>query len=183
MSRYGAILSKFGLGLTPAQFVDAQVAGDIIGHHGFEQTIGGVAAGLEWEIDQIEVDPVVPSIVSQTTRIGNHVTIESGQISAVTHAARGVLAGEAVVDLEILFGFFDEGDEVTQGDDYRIVGVDQVIVLSSDVGFESFLSTIAVAVNTSAAVVSARPGLLSMGDISPLALASKGAMLSVEQPA
>lgn len=176
MSRYGAILSKFGIGLAAGQFADAQASGSVVGHYGFEQAISALASGLGWSLDSIEVGQVTPAVVSETVRIGEHVTIEPGQIAAVTHAARGLLNGRAVIDLEIMFGFFDPSDAVSVGDDYLIEGVDQVIELSSPVGFESFLSTIAAAVNAAPVVVDARPGLLSMGDVPVRSLASKGAL-------
>ena len=117
---------------------------------------------------------VEPAFVAPSPREGEHLRIEPGQIAAVTHAARGVLAGQAVIDLEITFGFFDPTDEVAAGDDYRIVGEEQVIDLRSPVGFDSFLSTIAAAANAAAAVVDAEPGLISMGDLSARDLAAKG---------
>lgn len=177
MSRYGAILSKFGMGLTLDEFTAAQVSGNVVGHHGFEQTIGALAAGLGWSLDTIDVGRVTPAIVSDTVRTGEHVTIAPGRIAAVTHAARGVLDGRVAIDLEIMFGFFDEGDPVTAGDDYRIEGVDQVIELSSSTGFESFISTIAAAVNVATAVIDAPSGLTSMGHLAPKAVASKGSRI------
>lgn len=180
MSRYGAILSKFGLGLTLEEFGEAQAAGNIIGHYGFGQAISALGSGLGWTFDAIEVDKVAPAIVSKIVRIGDHLTIDAGQISAVSHAARGLRGGDALIDLEIMFGFFDPSDPVSAGDDYRIVGTEQVIELSSTVGFESFLSTIAAAVNAAMAVVDARPGLLSMGDLTPRAIAAKGTLFGQE---
>lgn len=174
MARYGAILTKFGLGLTADEFAAARAAGNVCGHYGFEQAIGALGAGLGWRLDTVEVDPVAPAVISDGTRVGDHVTIEPGQISAVTHAARGLVDGNAVIDLEIMFGFFATGDAVAVGDDYRIVGADQVLELSATSGFESMLSTVAVAVNTAVAVVEAQPGLLSMGDLPVRALAAKG---------
>ncbi|CCH78523.1 conserved hypothetical protein [Nostocoides japonicum T1-X7] len=174
MSRYGAILTKFGLGLTPTQFDQDRRRGQVLGHHGFEQAIGALAAGLGWDLDAIEVDDVAATIVTSSPRDGDHVRIEPGQISAVTHAARGLVNGQVVIDLEIMFGFFESTDSVTAGDDYEIVGEEQVIELRSSVGFDSFLSTIAAAVNAAAAVIEAPPGLLSMGDLPVRALAAKG---------
>ncbi|MER6973714.1 hypothetical protein ABT304_21810 [Nocardioides sp. NPDC000445] len=174
MSRYGAILKKFGLGLTPAEFEVAREHGHVVGHYGFEQAIEALATGLGWELDHIEVGEVAPAIVAALPRSGDHLTIESGQVSAVSHAARGILAGRAVIDLEITFGFFDPADGIAAGDDYRIEGEEQVIDLRSPVGFDSFLSTIAAAVNAAAAVVAAEPGLLSMGDLPARGLGAKG---------
>ncbi len=180
MSRYGAILPKFGLGLTADEFSTARDAGKVLGHHGFEQAIAALSSGLGWRLDAIEVDPVIPAIISATTRVGDHVTIHPGQIASVTHAARGLRHGKSVIDLEIMFGFFDAGDAVTVGDDYVIVGDDQVLELSAATGFESMLSTVAAAANTAVSVVAAESGLLSMGDLPVRALTSKGHLLAEE---
>ena len=174
MSRYGAILSKFGLGLTTREFATARSRGEVVGHHGFEQAVGALAAGLGWDLDSVDVGEVEPAVVTTSPRVGDHMRIEPGRIAAVTHAARGVLKGDVVIDLEITFGFFEPADEVVAGDDYRIVGEEQVVDLRSSVGFDSFLSTIAAAVNASTAVVEARPGLLSMGDLPARSVAAKG---------
>jgi len=178
MSRYGAILSKFGLGLTSEQFDGAQQAGQVIGHVGFEQAISALAGGLGWDLDAIEVDDVRPSVTSDRRRVGEHLTVEPGTISAVSHTARGITAGRVVIDLEIMFGFFDSLDELRPGDDYRIEGLDQSLELSVGTGFESFLSTVAATVNVATAVVQAPPGLLTMGDLTVRAIASKGAFLA-----
>ncbi|MEV5314148.1 dihydrodipicolinate reductase [Streptomyces sp. NPDC052610] len=182
MSRYSAILSKFGLGLTTEEFEKARSRGEVVGHYGFVQAIGALAAGLGWDLDSVDVGEVEPAVVTTSPRVGDHLRIEPGQISAVTHAARGVLKGEAVIDLEITFGFFEPADEVAAGDDYRIVGEEQVIDLRSSVGFDSFLSTIAAAVNSAAAVVEAPPGLLSMGDLPARAIAAKGERRAARAP-
>ncbi|MFF8649632.1 dihydrodipicolinate reductase [Streptomyces griseoluteus] len=173
MSRYGAILSKFGLGLTMREFTTARSRGEVVGHYGFEQAIGALAAGLGWDLDSVDVGEIEPAVVTTSPRVGDHMCIEPGQIAAVTHAAQGVLKGEVVIDLEIMFGFFEPADEVAAGDDYRIVGEEQVVDLRSSVGFDSF-STIAAAVNACTAVVEARPGLLSMGDLPARSVAAKG---------
>ncbi|PXY23143.1 dihydrodipicolinate reductase [Prauserella coralliicola] len=177
MSRYGAILSKFGLGLEPTAFAAARNSGQVIGHVGFEQAIGALAAGLGWELDTIVVDDVEPSVVSDRRRQGAHTVIEPGAIAAVTHRARGLRSGDAVIDLEIVFGFFDAEDEVQPGDEYLIEGDDQLITLASNHGFESFLSTVAAAANVATAVVDAPAGLHSMGELPVLAMASKGARI------
>ncbi|WP_409185956.1 hypothetical protein F9C11_17585 [Amycolatopsis sp. VS8301801F10] len=168
MSRYGAILSKFCLGLTEQEFEAAR--GEGVDHYGFEQAVASLADGLGWDLDSVDVGEVSPAVVAGSPRAGDRRRIEPGQISAVAHAARGVLGGETVIDLEITFSFFAAGDEVSAGDDYRIVGEERVIDLRSSA--DSFPSTVAAAVN--AAVVGAERGLLSMGDLRPRAVAAKG---------
>ena len=181
MSRYGAILSKFGLGLTPAEFTAAREAGGVIGHVGFEQTIAALAGGLGWTLDEIAVDDVAPALLAETARRGAHRTLETGTIAAVKHAARGCVNGATVIDLEINFGFFKQADGFPNGDSCRIEGADQVIEVRSETGFESFLSTVSAAANVMTAVVAAKPGLRTMAELAVSDIASKGSRLSVAQ--
>ncbi|MDH6198561.1 hypothetical protein M2272_005220 [Mycobacterium frederiksbergense] len=174
MSRYSAILSKFGLGLTPEEFAAATADGAVIGHVGFEQAIAALAGGLGWQLDKIIVDPVRPAFVTDSRRVGTHLALEPGTIAAVRHAARGMRGGRHMIDLEIVFGFFEDRDEIRPGDSCRIEGDEQTVEINAATGFESFLSTIAVAANAATAVVDARPGLLSMADLPVVAIASKG---------
>jgi 4-hydroxy-tetrahydrodipicolinate reductase len=176
MSRYGAILSKFGLGRTPEEFASAQRAGTVIGHVGFEQAIAALAAGLGWSLDDIVVDPVRPAFVAAEPRSGSHARIEPGTVAAVLHAGRGLIAGDPVVELAICFGFFQQGDPVEAGDACLIEGDDQVIEVVARRGYESFLSTVAVAANVATAVVDAAPGVRTMADLPVSAIASKGAL-------
>jgi 2,4-diaminopentanoate dehydrogenase len=175
MSRYGAILSKFGLGLTQPQFDAAVDAGTVIGHVGFEQTVSALAAGLGWTLDEIAVDPVRPSIFASERREGEHCRIEPGSVAAVLHAARGMLRNETVIELAINFGIFTDNDPVEPGDVCTIEGAEQVIEVAAKRGYESFLSTVAVAANVVTAIVDAEPGVLSMSDLPVRALACKGA--------
>jgi len=149
--------------------------GTVVGHIGFEQAIAALGDGLGWHLDKIVVEAVRPAFVSETDRAGEHVTVRPGTIAAVTHSARGLADGRTLIDLEIVFGFFRPGDPISPGDYCRVEGAEQTIDISSDLGFESFLSTVSVAVNVVAAVVDAPPGLRSMGDLPVRAVASKGA--------
>jgi 2,4-diaminopentanoate dehydrogenase len=177
MSRYGAIVSKFGLGLTPREFERAQAAGEVIGHVGFDQAIAALASGLSWMLEEIVVDPVRPAFVTPVARHGEHRELAEGTVAAVTHAARGVHAGETVIDLEITFGFFVPEDEIAAGDHCRVEGAEQVVEVISPHGFQSHLSTVAAAVNVATAVSAASPGLRTMADLPVGAMASKGTLM------
>lgn len=174
MSRYGALVAKFGLGLTTEEFAGAQAAGSVTGHIGFEQAIGAVAAGLGWELDEIVVDPVRPAFIAPEAREGAHARIGPGTVTAVLHAARGSIGGTPVIDVAIHFGFFAEGDPVERGDTCRLTGEEQVLEVVAERGYESFLSTVAMAANVATAVVDAEPGLRTMAELPVSAIASKG---------
>lgn len=178
MSRYGAILQKFGLGLAPDDFDKRREAGEVMGHVGFDQSIAAVARGLEWTLDSIEVDPVERDLLASADRVGANLTVHAGTVASVIHRARGVLAGETVVELVTRFGIFEDDDDVPRGDSLTLVGREQTIEVSAPGGYESFLSTIAMACNAVTAVVDAEPGFRTLLDLPVAALASKGARLS-----
>jgi hypothetical protein len=178
MSRYGAIVEKFGLGLTTDEFDLAQDAAAVIGHVGFEQTIGAVANGLGWSLDDIEIDPVRPAFIAPEDRPGVYATVARGTIAAVLHAARGRRIGCTAIDLAVHFGFFRPGDPVDPGDSCRIQTDDRVIEVSVERGFDSFLSTVAITANLVTAVIDAAPGLRTMTDLPIMAIVSKGALRS-----
>ncbi|MEU2266748.1 dihydrodipicolinate reductase [Streptomyces olindensis] len=175
MSRYGAILAKFGLGLTEERFAAEQGAGRVIGHVGFEQSVAALAAGLGWDLDEIVVDAPRPALLAAEPRSGEHIRIEPGTVAAVLHGARGLSGGEAVIELGIHFGLFQPGDPMEDGDACVIEGDEQTVEVRVPGGYESFLSTVAVSSNAVVAAVGAAPGLRTMADLPVAALASKGA--------
>jgi 4-hydroxy-tetrahydrodipicolinate reductase len=96
MSRYGAILSKFGLGLTADQFAVAQLAATVTGHHGFEQSIRALATGLGWELDHTEVDPVTPAVEPAGDRGTGRIATAADKAGRDAEAVRvAVLCGTA----------------------------------------------------------------------------------------
>ncbi|WP_217140068.1 dihydrodipicolinate reductase [Streptomyces sp. AC627_RSS907] len=175
MSRYGAILKNFGLGLTPAEFDTERAADRVMGHVGFAQSIGALARGLEWELDAIEVDSVERDLIAKTERKGRHTVIAAGTVASVLHRARGLVRGEPVIELATRFGIFAPDDPVERGDGLLVVGREQTIEVAVPGGFESFLSTVAMASNAVTAVVDAMPGFRTVEDLPVGALASKGA--------
>lgn len=174
MSRYGAILQKFGLGLTPEEFDLRRDAGTVMGHVGFAQSITALARGLNWELDRIEVDPITPAASAIAEQRLDHMVIREGTISAVRHQARGMVAGSVVIELVANFGIFQPGTELRVGDTLRIVGSEQTIEVSAPTGYESFHSTVAMACNAVSAVIAAAPGFRTLSDLPVGTLAGKG---------
>lgn len=178
MSRYGAILAKFGLGLSSDEFLVARDEGRVMGHVGFAQSIAALARGLEWTLDDIVVDPVEPDVVASEERRGSHLLIPAGTVAGVVHRARGIRLGVPVVELATRFGIFDPGDDVEPGDTLTIVGREQTLEVIAPAGYESFLSTVAMAANAVSAVVGASPGFRTLLDLPASAFASKGARMT-----
>jgi 4-hydroxy-tetrahydrodipicolinate reductase len=179
MSGYSAILKKFGLGLTVEEFNTEQLAGTVVGHVGFEEAIGALADGLGWTLDEIEIDPVRPAFVSPRERRGVHVTVPAGTVTAVTHSARARHGNRTVISLDINFGIFEAGDPIDFGDRILLYGEEQDVEVVAHRGFDSFLSTVAMATNVITDTLHAPSGLLTMGDLPVRAMAAKGARRSV----
>ncbi len=178
MSRYGAILQKFGLGLTPDEFDTRRTAGEVMGHVGFDQSIAALARGLEWGLESIEVDAVERDLIAPSDRVGANLTVPAGTVASVIHRSRGVMAGETVVELVTRFGIFEADDDVPRGDSLTLVGREQTIEVNAPGGYESFLSTVAMACNAVTAVADAEPGFRTLLDLPLSALASKGTRLT-----
>jgi 4-hydroxy-tetrahydrodipicolinate reductase len=178
MGRYGAILQKFGLGLEPAEFDALRAEGAVMGHVGFDQSIAAIARGLEWALDRIEVDPVERDPLASSDRSGERLAVRRGTVASVVHRARGLRGGVPVIELATRFGIFADDDEVDRGDTLTIVGREQTIEVTAPGGYESFLSTVAMACNAVTAVADAAPGFRTLLDLPVGALASKGARLT-----
>jgi 4-hydroxy-tetrahydrodipicolinate reductase len=146
-----------------------------MGHVGFDQSIAALARGLEWTLDSIEVDPVQRELLASTDRRGEHMTVAAGTVASVVHRARGMRAGEPIVELATRFGIFEANDEIPRGDLLTIVGREQTIEVNAPGGYDSLLSTVAMAANAVSAVVAAEPGFRTLLDLPVSALASKGA--------
>jgi 4-hydroxy-tetrahydrodipicolinate reductase len=175
MGRYGAILHKFGLGLSPAEFDARREAGEVMGHVGFDQSIAALARGLEWTLDSIEVDAVERELIAGADRAGEHLLVPAGTVAGVVHRARGVRGGQRVIELVAHFGIFKDEDDMPRGDAITIAGREQTIEVIAPGGYESFQSTVAMACNAVSAAVAAPPGFRTTLDLPVSALASKGA--------
>lgn len=164
MSGYGGILSKFGFGLTEAEFAVAREAGKVIGHVGFRESIAALADGLGWQLDEIVVDDPRPALLTEEPRETSHLTLGSGTIAVLRHAVRGIVNGRTVIDAAIDFGIFEAGDPFPEGDSWRIESGEQTLEFSSS-RIDSYASTVAVASNVIPAAPSLAPGLLTMADV------------------
>jgi 4-hydroxy-tetrahydrodipicolinate reductase len=93
----------------------------------------------------------------------------------VLHRARGIRGDRVLVDLQVHFGVFEEGDPVDRGDFWAIHGDDRPLEIHAPGGLDSLDSTVAVTANVAAAVAELPPGLRSMLELPVGALAAEGA--------
>ena len=83
-----------------------------------------------------------------------------------------------MIELATRFGIFDSSDDVEPGDTLTLVGREQRITVDAPDGYESFLSTVAMACNTVTAVAEADPGFRTLLELPVSALASKGSRMT-----
>ncbi|MFJ4207913.1 hypothetical protein ACIPY2_05540 [Paenarthrobacter sp. NPDC089675] len=166
MSGYGGILSKFGFGLTAAQFAAQREAGGVIGHVGFRESVAALGEGLGWGLEEIVVDEPEPVLFTEHPRATPHLTLEEGTIAVLRHSARGLVGGQVVIDAAIDFGIFETADGFPEGDNWRIESGFQTLQFSST-RVDSYASTVAVAANVIPSIPGAAPGLLTMADLPP----------------
>lgn len=182
MSGYGGILEKFGFGLTPEAFETARSAGTVIGHVGFRESVGALAAGLGLELDSILVQEPEPVLLAPSRRASSHLSVEAGTIAVLRHAAKGVVDGRTVIDVAIDFGLFLTGDPFPEGDTWRIEAGEQDLEFSST-RIDSYLSTVAVAAKVIPSVLDLPPGVRTMADVPVAGIAGARAPQKTARPA
>jgi 4-hydroxy-tetrahydrodipicolinate reductase len=163
LSPYGpAVLRSQGVGCTPEEFRAACAAGTVVGHMGFPESIGMIAAALGWEIERI--DETREPIVSRTRRETPFVTLEPGQVAGCLHTAVAYREGRAVVKLVHPQQIRPEVEGVETGDTIEITGTPNVRLAGSP-EIPGGIATAALAVNMIPRVLAAAPGLHGMTDL------------------
>lgn len=150
---------KIGAGLTPEEFAE-RVATKKVRHVGLAESIGMIAGGLGWELDEI-TDVIEPKIAERQTA-SEHLEIEAGRVCGLLQVGTGRQGDRVRVRLilEAYLGAPESYDEV------EVEG--SPAVLSRVVGgFPGDLATASVVVNTLPRAVAAAPGLLTMKDLAP----------------
>jgi 2,4-diaminopentanoate dehydrogenase len=151
---------KAGVGLTPAEF-SARAAAGRIGHVGLRQSALMVAGRLGWRVQDYteRIEPVIAPMPVQTG-LG---LIPAGSVIGQRQRAAVVSSGRDVLryDLQMSAG-------AAATDSIEIDG-DPPIRQHITGGINGDIGTAAVIANLVPVVAAARPGLLTMADILPLA--------------
>jgi 4-hydroxy-tetrahydrodipicolinate reductase len=163
LSPYGpSVLRAQGVGLTPEVFRAGLEAGTVVGHLGFPESIGMIAAALGWEIDHVE--QTREPILSRVRRETPLVTVEPGCAAGCRHTAVAYRADRPVVTLIHPQQVHPELEGVETGDSIEIVGTPNVRLAGSP-EIPGGEATPALAINAIPRVLAAAPGLWSMADL------------------
>ncbi len=152
---------KIGAGLTREEFVLKIKEGSITGHVGLEQSLAMIAAGLNWKLEQIEIEESKP-IISEEGVSSEFLKVKAGDACGLTQKARGFMKGEEKISLDFRawLGAPEEFDSIT------ITGVPsftQKIIpcVQGDIG------TVSMIINSIPRIIDAHPGLILMKDLPP----------------
>jgi len=150
---------KVGAGLTVTEFRKKMAAKEITGHVGLEQSIGMVAAALQWNLDKIQVDQVEPVVAKEEVR-SEAIIVKKGQVAGLRQTAHGIMKRKDVIrlDFQAYIGAKEEYDAI------NINGVPPVHQRISPC-VHGDLATVAMIVNAIPKVINAPPGLLTMKDL------------------
>ena len=149
---------KIGAGLSREQF-QREVERGSIRHVGLSESISMIAAALGWQLDRL-TDDVKPKIADATVA-SEFLAVDPGYVSGIIQDAVGYRHGTPIITmhLEAYLGAPDSYDEV------KVQGVPN-LTLRIPGGVPGDLATASIVVNSIPKVLSARPGLQTMKDLS-----------------
>jgi len=132
---------------------------EITGHVGLEQSIGMVAAALQWELDKIQVDQVEPVVAKEEVR-SEAILVKKGQVVGLRQIARGIMNRKDVITL-------DFQAYIGAKQEYDVISIDGEPPIHQTISpcVHGDTATVAMIVNAIPKVVNAPPGLLTMKDL------------------
>ena len=150
---------KVGAGMTKEEFEAAITEKRISGHVGLEQSVAMLADAIGWKLDRVEVGRVEP-VIAEAAAEGGYVSIPRGKVTGVKQAARGVVGGKTLIELNFMayVGSEEEYDQV-EIDGTPPVNCKISPCVHGDHG------TVAMLVNMIPKVVGSPPGLYTMKDM------------------
>lgn len=121
LSPFGpTVMESQGVGTTVEQFNAGIADGSIVGHIGFQESVGLIAYALGWEIDEV-VETREP-IVSTVERSTPHVHVAPGEVAGCRHIARAYSKGELKIELVHPQQIHPHLEGIETGDYITIVG-------------------------------------------------------------
>jgi len=156
-TRRMSLQRKVGAGLNQHQFRRAVAEGHVQ-HVGLAQSVHMIAATLGWKLDK--VDETIDAAIAPRDLDTEHLRIPAGATAGIKQHTRGYRGGEVAVslDLQMYVGAESPRDSVT------IEGTPSINMTISG-GIAGDIATAALVVNCLPALLSARPGVLTMVDL------------------
>ncbi|HEY5548339.1 MAG TPA: 2,4-diaminopentanoate dehydrogenase [Coriobacteriia bacterium] len=130
LSPFGpTVMTSQGVGTTVEQFEAGIADGSIVGHIGFQESIGLIGYALGWEIDEV-VETREP-IVSTVERSTPHVHVAPGNVAGCRHIARAYSKGVLKIELVHPQQIHPDLEGVTTGDYIKVIGEPNISVANT----------------------------------------------------
>lgn len=151
---------KIGAGLSQGEF-EKKVAEGTIKHVGLPESVGLIALAMGWKVGEIQ-ERISPVLAEKETK-SDFLTVPKGAVAGVRQVAKGILAGQelVVLDLRMYLGAQNPHDSIL------IDGVPPVDMIIRG-GVQGDRATPAILVNSIPKIASLEPGLRTMLDIPPI---------------
>ena len=152
---------KIGAGLSSEEF-DKKVAEGKIRHVGLPESVGLIALAMGWKVGEIQ-ERITP-VIAEREVSSEFMKIPKGAVAGVRQVAKGILAGQelVVLDLRMYLGAQNPHDSIL------IDGVPPVDMTIRG-GVHGDRATPAVIVNSVQKIAELKPGLRTMLDLPPIA--------------
>jgi 4-hydroxy-tetrahydrodipicolinate reductase len=157
-SRRLPLQRKVGAGLNLSQFRRA-VTENSVRHVGLPESVHMIAQGLGWKLERVD-ETLEPAIAPRDLDT-EYLRIPAGAAAGIKQSARGYRNGELAISLDLQMYVGAESPR-----DHVLVDGDPPIDATVSGGVAGDIATAAIAVNAIPKVMSARPGVLTMRDLS-----------------
>ncbi len=163
LSPFGpTVMASQGVGTTVEEFESGVADGSIVGHIGFQESIGLIARAMGWTIDEI-VETRAP-IITSVERSTPHVHVAAGDVCGCRHVAWGYSAGELKIELIHPQQIHPEAEGQQTGDYIKIFG-DPNISLANQPEVPGGKGTYASVGNYIPLIAGAKAGLVTVLDM------------------
>jgi hypothetical protein len=156
---------KIGAGLSLEEFEVKKKSGTLR-HVGLPESVDYIANRLGWKLDR-HVETLEP-VIAETDIDTGYKPISKGMASGVHQVGRGFIGDKEVITLNFKAA-------VGEPDPYEQVRIDGEPVIQSKIsgGVNGDIATCAITLNAVKSVLSASPGLKTMGEIPPVTFFSE----------
>lgn len=151
---------KTGAGMSPSEF-EKKVTEGAIKHVGLPESVGLISLAMGWKLGEIQ-ERITPVIAEKEVR-NDQVTVQPGAVAGVRQVAKGILAGQelVVLDLRMYLGAPDPHDSI-------LIDGTPPVDMTIRGGVHGDTATPAIIVNAIPTLNGLEPGLRTMLDVPPL---------------
>jgi 4-hydroxy-tetrahydrodipicolinate reductase len=159
--------AQLGIDHDPEAFAAGVVAGTIVGHLGFGESLRLLCEAMGRVPERIEIE-TLPVIASRRQELADGGIVEAGRTIGASQRAEAWVAGKAWISIELLLHANPAASGIRTVDETRLHGR-HALHVTLDPGCGAILSTAALLVNGIPGAIAAAPGLNGPGDLPPVA--------------